>query len=225
MFALTPVAPLRGDSGCEPVDYLATVGYWHVLHGRATPVADEDDPESVADAMRTDHRIVFDRLKEHDAEPRGADKDGAKWGPWRCYWPDFVPGLKTWAGRLTLAMIIAKYQSSLTLASLAEADGNLMRVAVPLVGVSGLDRHAAGNAVDIGFSPNDLGMPVYQRVAVELLAIIGLSTVPLVSWDTRECGWMHDGKVWRMTVEHRAGYYYRWGHARVETDLTHAIGN
>ena len=198
----------------EPADFLAAIGYWHVLGDDFTHVANEDDEGEWEAARATDHRLVRSRLTADQPKPR-ANKDGAVWGPWSIKWPDRVPGLKTWAGNMTLPKLIAKLQAALTPAALAAAGDDLAKVAVPLKGVSGLDRAAAGSSLDIGFSPSELDIPVVQRPAVELLAIIGLNTLPLVSWDTRECGWIYDGRIWRMTVEHRAEYYYRWGQAYV----------
>ena len=203
---------------CEPVDYLAAVGYWHVLGDAQSPVADEDDPGSWESARAADHRLVRERLTAEKPEQRSGDKQGIA-SPFRITWPDRMPGLRTWSGNQTLAKLIAKMQSALTIEALSEAGNDLATVCVPLKGTSGLDRSAAQTALEMGFSANELDMPIYQRVAVELLAIIGLETLPLVSWDTRKCGWIHDGRLWRMTVEHRIEGYYRWGQAKL-IDIT-----
>ena len=67
----------------------------------------------------------------------------------------------------------------------------------------GGETHA--RSIDIGFSPSRLGMDIQCRPAVELLAIVGLETVPLVSFGPRDCGFLHGGCVWRFTVEQREG--------------------
>ena len=51
---------------------------------------------------------------------------------------------------------------------------NLFRQTRPLTGRFGFDSTAAWNAQDVGFSPNDQGMPVELSPATELLAAVGL---------------------------------------------------
>jgi hypothetical protein len=60
-------------------------------------------------------------------------------------------------------------------------------------------------------------MDIQCRPGVELLAIFGLETVPLVSFGPRSCGFVHGGRLWRFSVEARdGGYAFRWGGLREE---------
>lgn len=79
-------------------------------------------------------------------------------------------------------------------------------------GPSGIDAVSAVNAIDAGFSPSNLDMDIACRPGVEVLAVLGLESVPLVSFGPRECGFLHDGRVWRFDVEERdGGYAFWWG--------------
>lgn len=196
--------------------YLARVGF-DSLNVKPTPIIcdDEDRPGAYAEAERaatlSDHAAVRELLLEYTPKPRQGDLDGAKWLR-LITWPDRLPGLKTWAGQSTLPKIIAGH-----LKRLANVDGDLFTARGVIhsskgQGASGLDALNCQDALDIGFSPSALGMDIECRPAVELLAIIGLETLPLVSFGPRDCGFIHNGKAWRFPVEERAGgYAFRWG--------------
>ena len=144
-----------------------------------------------------------------EPKPRGANKNGCQW-MLPVTWPDRVPALKTWSGQQTLLKLIKSRQA--LLASSNEAD--LMAVRVVAQGVTGLDLLSAPRAIDIGFSLDQLDIPIEQRVGMELLAIHALCTVPLVSLPSRrrECGVIYDGRLWTWPVEERDTHYYsRWG--------------
>lgn len=79
------------------------------------------------------------------------------------------------------------------------------------IGHSGIDSYPCVNSRDAGFSPYETGIMVAYRPAVELLAIIGIETVPLVNFGKRDCGFVHAGKVWRFPIEDRDGDRKRWG--------------
>lgn len=113
-----------------------------------------------------------------------------------------------WAGQVTLAKIVTKWQAAVAKAA------DLMTHTVSVVGATGLDLRVAVDAIDAGFSLD--GVKLAQRPGLELLAVIGLETLPLLSWPrrhthVRECGFVLAGVPYRMPVEHRSGYYYRWG--------------
>ncbi len=58
-------------------------------------------------------------------------------------------------------------------------------------------------------------MKIECRPGVELLTIVGLESVPLVSFGARDCGFVHGGRVWKFAVENReGGYFKRWGELR-----------
>jgi hypothetical protein len=189
-------------NACE---YLSRVGF-DALLGAATPPTEEDDPEAVEVARRADHRRVCDRLLSLPAKAL-VGREGVSWLG-QITWVDRVPGLKTWAGQVTLPKLITKLQDAVCKHSPAD----LFEFRCPMKGASGIDALSCQNAIDIGFSPNALDMPVVQRPAMELLAIYGLETLPLLSFANRVCGFVHDGRLWRFRVEDRdGGYYHRWG--------------
>lgn len=175
-----------------------------------------DNPEA---RLRRERREIADLLLERAPE-RYQYGDGAIW---ICpiTWPDRVPGLKTWAGQLTLAKIIARNQAALEDALSGPrkrpkrtdaGDVDLLTLTVGIEGASGLDCDTAQDSVDIGFSPARHSMLLATRPALELLAIIGLESLPIVSLAARHVGVVHRGRMWTWHVEPReGGYYHRWG--------------
>lgn len=179
-------------NACE---YLAQVGFDALLGEVARP------------ARRSDHRRVYERLLAKEPSPMSNNREGALWLV-PITWPDRVPGLKCWAGQVTLPKIIAKLQAAVR----TQPDGDLFELRAPIKGASGIDALSCPSAIDVGFSVNALGMAVVQRPAMEMLAIYGLETLPLVSFAAHECGFIHDGFIWRFPVEGRGdGHYRRWG--------------
>lgn len=99
-------------------EYLATVGLATLVAetGGPTPIVwDEDAPENAPGGYREAERnarladMARVRAMILDAEraaPRTGDLSGAKWLGRVISWPDRVPGLKTWGGRVTLAGLI-----------------------------------------------------------------------------------------------------------------------
>jgi hypothetical protein len=63
-------------------------------------------------------------------------------------------------------------------------------------------------------------MPVWQRPALELLAIFGAEVVPLVARAVNEYGYIHGGRLWRFPLVARdGGYYHAWGPLHGSDDL------
>jgi hypothetical protein len=123
-------------------------------------------------------------------------------------WPDRVPGLVTWSGKQTLPRLICDAQAALR----AARTPDLIEARAARKGVSGLDPSVCHSALDVGFSLAVQGIPVVQRPGVELLAIVGLETVPLVSFERRVCGYLYEGRIWRFSVERRGEHgYHQWG--------------
>lgn len=207
-------------------EVLARIGYDAVLSGIGGPTPTCFDDETPgggvvreSDAAAHDHaRVLAHLLAADKPEPRSGDLSGTKWLGRVISWPDRVPGLKTWAGNATLCGIIAGHLKRLASADFA---GDLFTVrgvirTVKGEGPSGLDSPTCQNAIDIGFSPSKLGMEIECRPALELLAVVGLESAPLVSFDARVCGFVHAGKVWRFDVQDRdGGYFKRWGDCQV----------
>ena len=186
-------------------EYLARIGFDSLVGARTQP-RDEDDPASEREAEAIDHRRVADMLRAASV-PKDDSHGNVTWLK-RITWPSRMPGLKTWAGNQTLAKVI--YARVKLLGS--QPIDDLLTFGAPMKGASGIDGLTCPDAIDIGFSPHDLGMEVMSRPGLELLAIVGLESVPLVSWDLRVCGFLHDGRVWQFDVETRSGgYYHRWG--------------
>lgn len=227
-------------NACE---YLARVGYDLILAeiGRTDPEWADEDDQAAVDAAAEDARLAdMERVRQRliDTEdrpmPRAADLNGARWMGRVITWPDRVPGLKTWAGLLTLPKIIEQRRTALrrspertdlltwrTFPAVMEP-GKKDRDAEAAEGTgqSGLDALTCQDAIDVGFSPNVLGIAVAYRPGLELLAVVGLESLPLVSYGPRECGFVHGGAAWRFKVEPRdGGYLYRWGQLK---QVTHA---
>lgn len=203
----------------DPLILLARVGFDEILADIGGPTdpawADEDDQaamDAAAEVARlSDHIRVRDALIDTKPRPRGANSSGVQWVR-PITWPDRMPGFVTWSGQMTLEKTVKKWQAEIKKAT------DLYTHTVYAVGSSGFDPLTTQSALDIGFSPAALLMPIQQRPGLELLAIVGLETLPLVSWPrrkshVRECGFILDGIVYRMPVEHREHYYYRWGWA------------
>lgn len=187
-------------------DYLARVGFSYILGTHRHQPTDEDSQASIDEARLLDHDFVANQLlsRSPTQNPYG---DGVKWLV-DITWVDRVPALKTWAGQVTLARIIKKSQRILP----TSGERDLFKMSETLQGTSGIDGLVCPDTLDVGFSTNALLIPTLQRPAIELLAIIGLETVPLISFAKDKCGFIHDQKVWRFPVESRTGgYFKRWG--------------
>lgn len=196
--------------GINPVTFLGQIGF-EILRGAPSPLdeelADADYARAMAEAGARDSRHVGDILRSEPPKPAPFG-DGMLWLGRTITWPDRVPGLVTWSGQQTLAKITRTRQAALGDSPIDD----ILSFASPVTGVTGLDPVTSRDPVDIGYSPNALGMAVEQRVGCELLAIIGLESLPLVSFARRVCGLIHHGVVWRFVVSARAGgYYHRWG--------------
>jgi hypothetical protein len=218
---------LLTGAGLPVLDLLACVGFDRLLMdaGGGTPADDEDDAESIEEARLCDHDKVRAVLLGTPPKAR-TGYDGCHWLPGRTItWPDRVPGLKTWGGNATLCGIIKDHQTRIGTADgrdLFELRGVLLgkppakkRPMPPggvLGGPSGLDAANCPSSIDAGFSISDLEMDVACRPAVELLAIVGLESLPLVSVSRRVCGFVYGRRLWVWETEVRAGHHYRWAH-------------
>lgn len=198
-------------------DYLARVGFDCLRDGLSAPDVEDSEwddmsEEEVKAARLADHSRVRELLLGTKPTPRSGNLMGAKWLCW-ITWPDRVPGLKTWAAQSTLPKIIAAHQRRLA----ACQPGDLFEARSVYrtgknEGPSGFDPGTCRDSIDIGFSPSAHGMDIVCRPGIELLAIVGLESLPLVSFGPRECGFIHEDQTWRFRVEPReGGYFYRWG--------------
>lgn len=86
---------------------------------------------------------------------------------------DKASALKLWAGNQNSLGILQTLKSSLLAFPLASVD-SLLDWSTPLTSRFGLDPRSAWNALDVGFSPNEHGMPAASYPFVEMLAAIGL---------------------------------------------------
>ena len=130
----------------------------------------------------------------------------------RLTWPDYLPGLVTWSGQMSLAgtkkrpgLIEARQEAVKGASNIFEATGDLP-------GVMGMDYRAAQSTLDVGFSPGAVGLAVRQRVGLELLAIVGVQHATTICYSRTEYGILHDGHVYRFRVERRGQgkYLKRW---------------
>lgn len=215
-------------NACE---YLARVGYDYLIDMASGPTLpwDEDDPDACAEAVARDDERIRDRMRAATLA-QYKNTAGVSWII-PITWPDRVPGLVTWAGRMTLCSIIERRVASLPVAGpidLMEYEATLVSAAElaakpksqvkdAIPGMSGLDSRSCVGSLDAGYSLRDLGIPIIIRPALELLAIIGLETLPLISYGPRECGFLHRGRAWRFTCHPRSGgYYHYWGDVHEE---------
>jgi hypothetical protein len=251
-------------------EYLARVGYEWLIEARGIPRewldddwGDEDLRAATADRDAKEHlRVARELLHIGDVEPRNNGLHGIRWGRTDADgilidWPDRVPGLKTWAGRQSLHMIVRQRLSELSVGlALPEppadwfawlddpaarpkpkpkkgpkakgiatgealAEGEAAQEGIQVAsGASGIDALVVVTALDAGFSLSSLGIPVPSRPFTELLAVIGLQSLPLVSFGPRVCGFVHGGNVWRFAVKDRDGWGKVWGPLeRVRPDI------
>lgn len=133
-------------------------------------------------------------------------RDGAWWFM-PITWPDRVPALKTWAGQLTLTKLIKKYQK--VLENIPEEEFLYHECAIG--GISGMDPLRYIGAIDAGFSLNSLEMKTIQKPGMELLAIVGLETLPLVSISRDMAGFIYEGRIYEIKIKKRdGGYLSHW---------------
>ena len=197
--AAADLYPRPTSGAVNPCVSFARLGFRLLLERAGGPTDDEGDNEKVREIL----------LSERPEPIQG--KDGVRWLG-ELHWPDRVPGLKTWSGQQTLAKLIRERQKAVEDAT----EGDLFALKAYLKGTSGLDADVSTDALDVGFSPDVLGLAVEQRPALELLAVVGAESVPLVSFGRRVCGWHEAGRLWRFRVAPRGGdtYYHRWTAAR-----------
>lgn len=78
-------------------------------------------------------------------------------------------------------------------------------------GASGIDGRAASTALEDGFSKNELGIATVTRIGVEMLAAIGIETVPLIVYPDGRIGYDAQEPRYVFRIEPRNEYYGRWG--------------
>lgn len=133
----------------------------------------------------------------------------------RVTWHDRVPGLVTWAGQQTLPKLVRRMLKDL---ESMKGESLMDMSAVSPGGGAGIDPMSTVNADVAGFSPAAQNISIRYYPARELLAMVGLESVPVVSYRWRECGFLHDGRLWRFEVRQRVGgYYFVWGDVRPES--------
>lgn len=205
----------------EPLDYFAQVGFFALLDHIGGPTQpdydwsrdteDERQQEEArrlyCEARRTDHQRLTDWLRRAKVTPR-QHYDGCRIADLRLYWPDRVPRLKTWSGHQSLARL-----ASDRIKALPPDVPDLLTVAAPLQGASGLDRMAAPTSLETGWSANDLLIPTVTRIGAELLAMIGLERLPITIYPDLVMEYTAGGARWRVQREDRDGYYGRWSQA------------
>jgi hypothetical protein len=212
-----------------PCEHLARIGLdWlgrHLGRDQTVWLPGEIDEEPAP----ASYEWVYDALTGTDPSPV-QNRAGVQWII-PITWPDRVPQLAIWSGQQALAKIIAKNQRAIQgrerrsgrrLETFARATDthDPCTFTAPLHGASGLDIQSCPRSIDVGFSPAALDMAVWQRPALELLAILGVEIVPLVSLAVNEYGYIHEGRLWRFPIVARdGGYYHAWGPLHGSEDL------
>lgn len=126
----------------------------------------------------------------------------------RIDWHRGLPELKVWAGRATMQTIVDGRRAALHAAGDLPMGTRLLDWTIPYKTMSGLDARTAASALDIGFSPDALGMMIGTYVAAELLMIVGLQLHPVTRFGKREYGYQDlDGRWWGYSVVDREGYH------------------
>lgn len=200
----------------EPAEWFAQLGFFAIIDkiGRSEPEhdwsddgGDERDHDTFVAARRQDHQRVADWLRAANVKAI-ANRNGIAMNDDQIRWVDRVPALKVWAGQQTLAKIFATRQKALP----AEVT-DLIGCTVAIGGSSGLYKPCATTALEDGFSIDEAGMKRVTPIGVELLAIIGIDTVPLTVYPDGRIAYEVDGVRFAFRIEDRNDYYGRWGTA------------
>lgn len=201
---------------CLPCEHFALIGKAWILEriGQSEPTTDwsleggyESDHDKYVAARLRDEQRIADWLREQ--KPKEIpNRNGMDFGDLRIMWPDRVPALKAWAGQQTLAKITKARQKLLK-----DEIMDVMAFEAALSGTSGIDASVATTALEDGFSADALGMERVTRVGMELLAIVGLNTIPITVYPDGKIGYDHEGWHWVFRNEKRNEYYWRWGMA------------
>lgn len=212
----------------SPCDHFARIGYDYLIDRLPAHVIDtqpDDDAEDERPGTLEDWRqravlamirgpIMTPKMKP---KPTADDAAEVKEKPLtlagvRIYWPGCLPRLAVWRGaRATLETIVAKRVAACWSADLPFGTA-LLDWRLPLDTQSGLDPRSCVDALDAGFSPAVLGMPIIAYPAAELLAIVGMEVTPITrhGYDPlRYSYYDHHGSRWEFGVEDRAGTHYR----------------
>lgn len=165
---------LRSTPPCTPSGILAAVTTWGV--GVQTDDPDDKAPSVVMPAPRP---LRMDWWL--DPTRRRFDGETA------------VSPFKLWAGQQSSISIFQVLLAEVSKCATAPG-GDPLRRRVPLSGRFGFDPTASWVALDVGWSPNEQGVEVGTRAAIELLAAIGLqrfrpAPVPGESFTYRYTAW------------------------------------
>lgn len=201
----------------SPTEHFARVAYRHLAKTIDSDAEMEDDPERLhrhLDAMIVDRLRGAKRLSgsRKAAPPKIAD--GAREGVLslagvRIGWHQWLPELSVWAGRMSLAGIVARRMAALWENDLPAA--GLATWEVPLPTASGLDPRSVYLPIDIGFSLDHHDeILVSTYAAAELLQVIGMELAPITRLANMRYGYQdHRGRWWQFTIERR-GTHHRY---------------
>lgn len=224
---MTQMTPLPDYT--SPVDVFARAAYLHIAGNRShiTP--------------RSRDEIVLAALTDPSRKPEyyrtGTDMV-ANWLGVRIRWPQRLPDLRTWAGQQTLRHVIEARREALAYDIVTQAKKSRQKIDLPedvglldwrrpIHGMLGIDHRSTASNLDIGFSPDALGMRVNCYAAAELLAILGVDLMPLIRWGHRAYGYittdhmhapdpdrrprvMSDIRAWRFACPNRSKYLTTW---------------
>lgn len=132
------------------------------------------------------------------------ENDWAKLGDLKLDWPAQHKALRTYGGQQTFAKLLRKYLGAMDGWS---RDCDAIEYATAIPGVSGvMPGHAKINALDMGFSPDGIG--ILTRPWMEVLMLLGIQFAPiLVRDDLYSVHWHGDWHSWRV-VERIRPYFW-----------------
>lgn len=122
-------------------------------------------------------------------------------------WHWAMPEVKPWAGQATMNTVL--YQRIEAIKKATYADEPILDWLLPLKTELGLDSRINTDPIDVGFSPQAVGMPIMCYVAAECLAIVGLELAAITRHGRKTYSIDLDGTRWTWTYEPRGTGQHR----------------
>jgi len=185
------------ESALTEAEFLATLlatfrtaSRWNFI-----PVHDSEEPARIEVEFTPEGRDVFTVPLDWWYESLTPKGDIAEKSAWKMY-----------AGQQTVRKITTDMIEQAAAMPVPASIGELMAVCAPMKGRFGFDPRSSRDALNAGFSSNDLGLPVDTYPYAELLATLGAS-----AFFPSRCGCAGDltsARGWRGRDEGRAGFAY-----------------
>jgi hypothetical protein len=122
-------------------------------------------------------------------------------------WHWALPEVKPWAGQATMNTVL--YQRIEAVRKASYASEPILDWLLPLKTELGLDSRINTDPIDVGFSPQSIGMPIMCYVAAECLAIVGLELAEITRQGRKKYSIDVDGTRWTWTYEPRGTGQHR----------------